>query len=251
MNHLTEEQLILHYYGEEGDALAAEQHLDECVECRSLYGSLQRVLNVVDTIPAPARGADYGAQVWRRIEPAIAPRRRKWLPRFDWRLAAAAAAMAALLVGAFVAGRVYPSKYRSQQLAIMPVDPQHRERVLMVAMGDYLDRSQMVLVELANASPKGKLDISNEQERAADLVSDSHLYRQTAEHTGDAAIADVIDQVNRVLVEIAQGPSEVTPAELEKLQQRLESEGILFKIRVLGSKVHNQDQPAPKGQQKL
>src|SRR5215469_10444524 len=102
MTHLTEEQLILHYYGEGGDALAAEQHLDECSECRSLYGSLQRGLNVVDTIPAPARGPEYGAEVWRRIEPAIAPRRWRWLPRFDWRFAAAGAAMAALLVGAFV-----------------------------------------------------------------------------------------------------------------------------------------------------
>jgi hypothetical protein len=41
----------------------------------------------------------------------------------------------------------------------------------------------MVLVELANANPKGSLDISSERERAADLVSESRLYRQTAVHT--------------------------------------------------------------------
>ena len=238
MNHLTEEQLILHYYGEEGDALAAEQHLNGCPECRTLYGALQRVLNVVDTIPVPERGAEYGAEVWKRIEHAVPRRRWRWLPALDWRLAAAGVAMAGLLAGAFAVGRIYPSKRQAAQVVAM--DPQLRERVLMVAVGDYLERSQMVLVELANADPRGKLDISGEQERAADLVSESHLYRQTAEHTGDTTVANVLDDVDRVLLEIAQGPAEVTPVELEGLQQRLRTEGILFKMRVLGSKVRGE-----------
>src|SRR5579872_6168977 len=98
MNHLSEEQLILHYYGEEGDpetrrdALAAEQHLDECVECRGVYSSLQRVLNVVDSLPVPERGPEYGAEVWQRIEHRIPARRRLSLPVFAWRWAGAAAA---------------------------------------------------------------------------------------------------------------------------------------------------------------
>ena len=49
--HLSEEQLVLHYYGEEGETLAVEQHLEACGSCRDLYGSLQRVLNVVDSLP--------------------------------------------------------------------------------------------------------------------------------------------------------------------------------------------------------
>src|ERR1017187_6273023 len=68
MNHLSDEQLILHYYGEESDAPGAEMHLDQCAECREMYGSLQRVLNVVDTLPVPARSPEYGAEVFRRIE---------------------------------------------------------------------------------------------------------------------------------------------------------------------------------------
>src|ERR1700723_1298229 len=100
MNHLTEEQLILHYYGEEGDALSCEKHLEECSGCRELYGSLQRVLNVVDSLPVPERSPEYGAEVWRCIEHRVdhrIPNRRRWLPSFEWRWAAAAAAMAGLL----------------------------------------------------------------------------------------------------------------------------------------------------------
>ena len=241
MDHLTEEQLILHYYGEEGDALQAEQHLDECPECRHVYGALQRVLNVVDSIPVPERTAEYGGEVWKRIEHAIPSRRWRWLPDFGWRPAAAGLAMAGLLAGAFTVGRLYQAKTRRPAPMVASVgDVQHKERVLLVAVGDYLERSQMVLVELANAEPKGKLDISDEQERAADLVSEGHLYVQTAEHTGDGTVASVIDEVSRVLLDVAHGPSEVSPAELEGLQKRLQAEGILFKMRVLDSKVRSQ-----------
>src|SRR5262249_23646429 len=110
MSHLTEEELILHYYGEEGDTLATEQHLEECGHCRTVFGSLQRVLNVVDSMPLPERGREYGAEGWRRIEPALAkPRRWSWsLPTLPtWRWAAAGAAFAGLLVAAFLAGRFY------------------------------------------------------------------------------------------------------------------------------------------------
>jgi hypothetical protein len=243
MNHLTEEQLILHYYGEEGDALAAEQHLDHCEECRGVYGSLQRVLNVVDSLPVPDCGPEYGARVWQRIEHHLPRRRRLSLPVFAWRWAAAGTVFAGLLAAAFVAGRHYQQP-RSKPVTLASTDSQAHERVLLVAVGDYLERSQMVLIELSNARAKGPLDISAEQERAGDLVNESRLYRQTAAHTGDTAVAGVLDDLDRVLLDIAHAPSKISPGELEKLRQRLDAEGILFKVRVLGSNVRNQEEPS-------
>ena len=155
-----------------------------------------------------------------------------------WRWAAAAAACAALMATAFVAGRSYPRPNRAAQMAA--ADPQTGERVLLVAVGDYLERSQMVLIELSNANPKGSLDISAEQERAGGLVTETRLYRQTAARTGDARITGVLDELERVLVEITHAPSNITQPQLEEMRQRLEAEGILFKIRVLGANVRNQ-----------
>ena len=247
MNHLTEEELILHYYGEEGDALAAEQHLDICEACRELFGSLQRVLNVVDSLPVPDPGAEYESRVWERVAGRLPARHRFQLPEFSWRWAAAGAALAGLLVAAFLAGRFYPQgRTRPQQMARLG-DPQHGERVLLVAMGDYLERTQMVLIELTNAHPRRSLDITSQQERAEDLVSESRLYRQTAEHTGDSAVAGVLEELDRVLLDITHAPSRISPGELESMRQRLEAEGILFKIRVMGSNVRNQEDPAGAG----
>ncbi len=244
MNHLSEEQFVLHYYGETDDAPECERHLAECSECRAAYGALQRVLNVVDGLPLPERPADYGARVWQRIEGRL-PARRAWLWRVGnpWRWAAAGATFAGLLTLAFLAGRFSQPRHAAPgRPALMAADPQAGERILLVAVGDYLERSQMVLIELANANPKGPLDISAEQERAADLVGEGRLYRQTAEHSGDGRTAGMLDDLDRVLLEIAHAPARLSGRELQDLRRRLEADGILFKIRVLDSNVRSQKQ---------
>jgi hypothetical protein len=238
MNHLTEEELILHYYSEEGDAFAAEQHLDQCEECRAHYTSLQRVLNVVDSLPVPVRTEEYGAEVWRRIEGRLPSRRHWWNLQGSWRWAGAAVAMASLVLVAFTAGRVFQGAHPKPALVqTSAVDKQAGDRVLLVAVGDLLERSQMVLIELNHAMPSEKLDISAEQERATDLASENRLYRQTALRSGDTAMAGVLDDLERVLLDISHEPSQMAPSELENLQKRMESAGILFKIRILGTNV--------------
>jgi hypothetical protein len=239
MNHLTEEELVLYYYGEAGEAREIERHLHACETCREAYGGLQRVLNVVESYPVPECSENYGRQVWERL--AIAPRRFR---RPSWRRWAAAVAMAALVVAAFLAGRYSPGPRPRQQAA----NPQQvRERILLVALGDHLDRSEMVLIELANADPRHGLDISDEQQRADALISENRLYRQTAARTGDTAVAGVLDELERVLLDIARGPSHLTPADLERIRQRIRVDGILFKVRVIGSTVERKEERAVPG----
>ena len=240
MNHLTEEQLVLYYYGEGDESPAVREHLDGCEACRAEYAGLQRVLNVVDAAPVPERGADYGARVWERFE-AAAGRRRRWTWPLLWpaRHLAAAAGMAALVVAAFLAGRYVPGRRPTETAS-----GQVRERVLLVAVGDHLDRSQMVLVELMNARPSEPLDLSFERERAGDLVTENRLYRQTAAHTGDERVASVLDELEPVLLEIAHAPSQLTPDEVARLQQRIEGGGILFKVRVVDSTVRQRERKA-------
>ncbi len=195
----------------------------------------------------PERGPEYEGQLWSRIRPHVRGRWSLWQwSRWTapWQWAAAATVCAGLMVVAFLAGRAYPTRPAAPAAMAVKSDPQAGERVLLVAVGDYLERSQMVLIELSNASPKRPLDISSEQERAADLVSESRLYRQTAAHTGDTAVAGLLDELDRVLLEITHSPSELSPGEVEKLRQRLEAEGILFKVRVLGTRVRQQEEPS-------
>lgn len=48
MSHLTDDDLVLHYYGEDGSRLvAAERHLRTCVQCAGAYAALSRTLSAV------------------------------------------------------------------------------------------------------------------------------------------------------------------------------------------------------------
>jgi hypothetical protein len=237
MNHLNEEQLVLYYYGETRETVGVEEHLGVCESCRGAYHTLQRVLNSVDSFPVPERGPEYEARVWSALERQL-PRRRSFASRWlTWKPLAVAAAMAILIIVAFQAGRI-SLKPRSGEKVLADAS-QIRERVLLVAVGDHLERSQMILVELSNAgAPKnGQLDISYEQRAAESLLESNRLYRQTAASTGDASTASLLDDLERVLLEIAHSPSEVSAKQLEDLRKQIEDRGILFKVKVFGSQV--------------
>jgi anti-sigma factor RsiW len=251
MNHLNEEQLILYHYGEEAYHKPAErrvvaEHLAACNDCRTSYESLQRVLAAVEALPVPDRAEGYGSEVWARLGPRLAAAPGKttltgwawWFAPQRWALAGA---MAALLIVAFLVGRMT----HVETPASAAISPQVRERILMVAVGEHLERSQMILVELSNMPSNDKVDISSEQRMASELVGENRLYRQTALNTGEVGVADVLDQLERVLVEVANSPSEVSSKQMESLRKRIESQGILFKVRVIGSDVRERAKPAP------
>jgi hypothetical protein len=89
------------------------------------------------------------------------------------------------------------------------------------------------------------VNISAEQHRAEDLLEENRLYRQTALQEGDAGLANILDELERVLLDVAHSPEEVTPAQLESIRHKIEAQGILFKVRVV-SKELEQRQGATK-----
>jgi hypothetical protein len=197
------------------------------------------VLHALDHLPVPERGPEYGRAVWQQIAPRLPEKAgrgwRAWLEPRRW---IAIGAMAAIVTAAFVAGRWSKPKDSGTPAASVA---QVRERVLVVAVGEHLGKSEMVLMELANATPPAagqkQINISAEQRRAEDLLDANRLYRETAKQDGDAALASVLDDLERVLMDVAHSPQEVTPAELETIRQRIEAHGILFKVRVVGKEL--------------
>src|SRR5207302_3732814 len=86
MQHLTEQELVLHHYHDEDSPAAVAQHLVACDVCRAEYGSIQKVLALVDEMPVPERAGGYGEQVWSRLRWKLgSPRHRN-----TWRSALAA-----------------------------------------------------------------------------------------------------------------------------------------------------------------
>jgi len=100
----------------------------------------------------------------------------------------------------------------------------------------------MILVELVNAQASAKsVDISAQQQDARRLLDDNRLYRQTAAQVHDGAVGDVLDQLERLLVDLSHRPSTVSESEFEDIRRRIEAQGILFKVRVIGSEVRERE----------
>ena len=250
MKHMTEEELIAYREGVAEQRALISQHLAACEECRAELERIEAVLAALDTLPVPNPGADYGRQVWRAIAPRLAKQPvRWWQVWMEPQRLAAAGVVVALIIAAFVLGRMMPRHGEADNVANKE---QVRERVLVVAVGEHLGHSERMLVELSNVAPNDpaqkQVNISAEQRRAEDLLEENRLYRQTALRDGDAGLASVLDELERVLLDVAHSPEEVTPAQLEAIQRKIEERGILFKVRVVNKELQQRQEatkPAP------
>ena len=249
MQHLTEQELVLHHYHDEDSPAAAAQHLAACDVCRAEYNSIQRVLALVDEMPIPERADNYGEQVWTRLRWRLgSPRRQTWKSLL---------AAAAVIAVAFFAGQLWHARNAAPTVvthdsadahmaANSKVDSQNR--ILFVVVTDHLDSSERMLLQVVNSDSKRGLDLTNERGRAEQLVASNRIYRQTAEQRGDDRLASVLSDLEPVLLEIAHSDGKLSPEEAASLQKRIDSKGLLFKVRVVSAQTSGQEAPAPAAQ---
>ena len=282
MTHPTEETLNDYIERELGPAehVRIATHLESCGECALVVAEIQQVIRDASALGPLAPPTHVWSLIQDRLngtfagvespesrvgsrEPGVQGREsrvessgskaqsresrvdRRWT-RLAWAAATAALVVMAFFTGRFVHQRDTNGASQRPAADVRRASAQDtlvRERVLLIAVGDHLERSQMVLVELAHAETRGNLDISAERQLADDLVASNRLYRQTALQMGQTNVAGLLDELERVLVELARGPSTVSMRQLADIQQRIEAQGILFKVKVIGSEIRQQPVP--------
>ncbi len=234
--HASEDDLILHYYGEGDEDGHIARHVSTCPHCQNEFARLGRVLALVDAQPVPEPSPSFERQVWARLQPRLDARRERWISRLwgavpQWALAGG---VASLVLAAFLAGRFTG---RPDPVTPTDADADVRDRVLLVAVIDHLDRSQMVLVEVLNAEPDDAEAFSIEQGRARELIAAGRLYRQSAAYTGDEVIGTTLEDLERVLLELANAPADASPESLAALREQIGAGGLLFRVRVVQSEI--------------
>ena len=255
MKHYNEDDLTLYYYGEGRRRADIERHLDACGSCAALYREIAGTLAMIAAPEVPERGDQYGLEVWQRIRHTLPERnasswRTLWTALSHGDRLGFAAAAALLLVAAFVGGRLWQRQATAPgapqiaadagpPAAAAPVTNDMRQRILLTSVADHLDRSERVLTDIMNAPDRG--DISTEQRWAEDLLDASRLYRQDAVAAGEQSVADVLDDLERSLLEIVHSPSTVRAAELEQIRRRIDAATLLFKVRVMSDELRKRD----------
>jgi hypothetical protein len=244
MNHISEEQFIDYYYGEADSPAAISQHLEACSACAQSYASLVHDLSEIKPVAVPQRDPGYSEEVWRSIRgsvPAYKPCKTEsrwgWLS-LNWSLAAAATACL-LIAAAFFAGRQW--EHRNGAIATNSGNgEQGKQRVVLLVLGDHLDRSERLLVELKHAEPSTEAPL---QAEARDLLSANRLYRESVKQQGDPALSSALDHLERVLIEVSNEPAGLSQAKLDELQKEMNTDGLLFEVRVLRSRVQEDTNP--------
>ena len=268
MNHPNENQLILYHYGEASGCNEVAEHLEVCESCRVNYQALQRVFAAVETLPVPERAESYGAEVWRLVRPQIAnPAALSDVGRDGFRYAFTAGQFDYMVVTDhqyggteynwwrteksedifLVAGRFWPQSSTRPAPVIgqsQPLSAGARERVLLTEIGDNLERSQLALIELINSKTNGAVDITAEQVLARELAAINRLFRRAANDAGEPGLASVLEELELVLVEVANGPAKLSPDEFAALRERIGTDGLLFKVKVLGAQVRSRERDA-------
>jgi hypothetical protein len=261
LRHLSDEDLLLDYYGEAEDARRPEvrEHLAACAECRKLDRELRGVLALVDNEPLPEAPVGFGQQMWARLEPHIRrhagaafsrPDEVRLPPssgfggpgkpdetyrtfgRFEFPRGALAASAAALAVASFWLGRAWDPAPTPSVVSVHETQAVS-ERMLRNEVEEHLERTQRVLLELANADDSAPVVLAGNRERAADLVAAGRLYRRSVEGIGDAETRDLLEAVERVLVEIANGPEVESSNDLSEVRARISDQDLIFRLRLM------------------
>ena len=244
MQHLTEEQLVAFHYRDLDSPQQAASHLASCADCTREYDAIRQVLTLVSELPVPDRGDTYGSEVWTRLRWRLGAesRRRRWQSIL---------AVAAMLAVAFFAGLLW----RGQQNAapatsaaapaaeISAADVEALSRLLEVAVNDHLNISGRMLMEVANATSDRQL--VSEPRRAEGLVTANRIYRQTAQQRGDERIVQLLNDLEPILLELANAGDALEGKKLSDLQKRIESKELLFKVRVMSAPTASVETPLP------
>ena len=253
MMHLSEEELIAHAYGE-GEMAAVKRHLEECAECSDTYTSIESDFADMKFVEPPGRDADYGKKVWASLSgslPAYESAKWKWLRGGPWRGLSYAVACALLLACTFVGGRLWERKHAQSGAKISSPKTEQQVahvaqpgRVVVVVLSDHLDRSERLLVELKHADAENIEMASPLSEEARSMLAANRLCRQKARQQDDPRLATALDRLDHLLEELANQPGGLNVATLARLQKEANADGLLFEVRVLRSRLPEQQEVA-------
>jgi hypothetical protein len=240
MNHLSQEELIDYYYCESPDKSVIEEHLQRCSACAETLAELQGDLAAIEAIEPPARDPAYDDRVWTSLTgslPAWPQCRRSWFRSDLLRGLSYAAACALLVAGAFYAGRLWEQRGHPHIAAAPIVSFPPHEHVVLVVLGDHLDRSERLLVELKHIDADNAEMIPPLRDEARNLLPANHICRKNAQQSGDPALEGALGHLDSLLDQLANQPGGLNAAAIERLQSEMNVEGLLLEVRVLRTRI--------------
>lgn len=228
------EAVVVRIYGELPADREAElqRHVAECAECARAFAKVQGVQNVLDSredIPTP----DWEASWWVIRERT--QKKRRWPAFFEWaprRFAIAAAAVVAVFVIGVMAGR---------SIFVPPAEPEHgvagRAYRGELSVAAYTATVEPLLIDYTNrrGRPRSEEMAELTTRVAVEMLTQTRMLKRAAEESGDDELYFLLDDVELVLISIANlGGQNGDVA--EQLDEVIKKKEILYRLRQLPDK---------------
>jgi len=252
MRHWSEDELLEMVHG---DGLDAERtrHGSECAECRGKLEAMRAEVRTMVAGLGAEPAVDVGAleRIWAGLEPQVRGKdvqRQRWFG-WGWGLGLAAAAVVIAVAG-FYGGHLW-EKSQHQEVRAVPVrtpeEPQRAEEgkakesaanaprptVVVVVLGDHLEQSEQLLVELSH--PEDAAEDPALGRTARELLAVNREYR---ERSGKGAVKDpaverALADLEPVLTALARPNGELSKEGLMALEEKMHTDNLLFELRVV------------------
>ncbi|HSX62422.1 MAG TPA: hypothetical protein VLF18_19735 [Tahibacter sp.] len=261
MDAIRDTDLILYHYrdGLSADELAAIGHaLSASAALRARYAALQATLLAADAVPVPAADTEFERRIWQRweaqTEAGPSDRRHAIEPRTDRRprhragtrallrvVGGALALVAALGVG-FLLGRqpAGPMLTAGTGTGSPPATTQRdiATRVLDAYVVAHLRETEGVVLTAVNSDNAALL--AGNRELAAGLLESNRLYAQAATRAGNARLANFLQQLEPLLIELANpAPTDAIQGS-DGLRDYVDKTDLLFQLRATQARIEPQ-----------
>lgn len=233
MNKITDDDLILVYYGEHSDAELVRR-VAEDPQLTQRLATLSEQLSVMDVaMEPPPRSSTYGAEVWQKlvpamVEPTSARRRLSW----GWLKPTAAFASVLAAIGvAFILGRETATIPDAASEPPALASTVNSGRVLASYSASYLQQMDVLLTGLANQSTPADINTW-----AAEMLLKNRVVRVAAENAEQHRLAQLLRELEPLLIELSHESAVASPRVRERLQTEAQDTWLL-RVRVMQSEL--------------
>ena len=248
MKHLTEDELVAQALGDRENrrADAVEEHLADCPECADSYSVLLSDLAAMKRMNVPPRDQWYGERVWQCDRGLADGLRAEEAELVGARLGGhyggegfgVCGGLRASYGGSIFRGNEFENwKQQPPTAKVEHKAPQTKQPILVVVLDDHLDRSERFLVELKHADLDSPAMATPIRDEARSLLAANKVCREKAAETSDPELTTALDHLDQLLAEAANEPGGLNARSIARLQEQMNSDGLLFEVRVLRSRI--------------
>lgn len=216
--------------------LPLQSHLEKCADCRRLHAEMREAIDALKAQDVSSGLYDDIPErvaldtLWENLQPElnrIDAERYRALPRQRTQrmigMSLALAASLALLIA------ILPLLSRNDVVAPEPV----ANALISPELMDYLTRAEVMLLLVANAETQNVSAVPIRQTFARDLALEANVLNTNMQRTINSGQSQLLQDIEFLLLQIANLDSSNMEQGVQLLQQYLEENSVLFKIRLL------------------